>query len=166
MFKEISPKQLKDNVFESVGKEYFLISAGNEKKYNMMTAGWGFMGVMWGTDAVGVVIRPQRYTMEFVDKSDTFALTFFGDNSAVHKVCGAKSGRDCDKTKEANLTPVFSDNTVYFSEARMVIICKKQYVQEMDETCFCDREQLKKWYAQKDYHKLVIGRIEKILIKE
>ena len=110
------------------------------------------------------VIRPQRYTMELVDKNDYFTLSFYGDNKAIHKVCGSKSGRDTDKTAETGLAPVFDGGAVYFNEARLVIICKKLYVQQMKEECFTDKEPLR-WYDN-DLHNIVIGKIEKVLVKE
>ena len=90
---------------------------------------------------------------------------FYGGNKEIHKVCGSKSGRDVDKTAETGLTPVFSDGTTYFDEARMVIVCKKQYVQPMGEEFFIDKEPLR-WYNDKDYHYMIIGKIEKVLVKE
>ncbi len=163
MFKEISPKEIKGNLIKAISDEWMLISSGDEKGYNMMTASWGFAGEMWGEDSVIAMIRPQRYTMEFVEKSDYFSLSFYGENKDIHKVCGSKSGRDTDKTAETGLTPVFSDNTVYFEEARLVLICKKQYVDCLKEECFTDKSPLK-WYNG-DYHNMIIGKIEKVLIK-
>jgi len=164
MFKEINAKDIKDNLIKAISEEWMLISAGNENGYNMMTASWGFMGEMWGNDSVSVMIRPQRYTMEFVDNNDYFTLSFYGNEKQIHKVCGSMSGRDVNKTELTGLTPVFSDNTVYFNEARLVIVCKKQYVQRLEEECFIDKEPLK-WYDNKDYHYMIIGKIEKVLIK-
>ena len=138
-----------------------LVAAGDKDKFNMMTASWGFAGEMWGNDCMAAVIRPQRYTMEFINNSDYFTLSFYGDNKDIHKICGSKSGRDTDKVKLTGLTPVFSDNTVYFEEARLVIVCKKQYVQQMKEECFTDKEPLR-WYNS-DLHNMVIGKIEKVL---
>jgi flavin reductase (DIM6/NTAB) family NADH-FMN oxidoreductase RutF len=165
MFKEITAKEIKRNLINAIANEWMLISAGDKNGHNMMTASWGFMGEMWGQDTAIAMIRPQRYTMEFVDKNDYYALSFYGNNKEIHKVCGSMSGRDVDKTALTGLTPVFVDNTVYFEEANLVIICKKQYVQDMDETCFIDKEPLK-WYANKDYHKMIFGKIEKVLVKE
>ena len=119
---------------------------------------------MWGNDCIITVIRPQRYTLEFINNSDYFTLSFYGDNKEIHKVCGSKSGRDTDKTALAGLTPVFSDNTVYFEQARMVIICKKQYVGQLDPAAFTDKEPLR-WYSD-DFHYVIIGKIEKVLVKE
>ena len=164
MFKEINAKDIKDNFIKTIADEWALISVGTKDKYNMMTASWGFMGEMWRYDCVAAVIRPQRYTMELVDKNDYFTLSFYGDNKAIHKVCGSKSGRDTDKTAETGLTPAFDGGAVYFNEARLVIICKKLYVQQMKEECFTDKEPLR-WYDN-DLHNIVIGKIEKVLVKE
>ncbi len=165
MFKEISAKEIKDNIIKAISDEWMLISAGDKNGYNMMTASWGFMGEMWGSDSVIAMIRPQRYTMEFIDKSDYFTLSFYGDNRDIHKICGSKSGRDVDKTALTGLTPIISDNTVYFDEARLVLICKKQYVGKLSEKSFTDTAPIDKWYPDKDYHNMIIGKIHKVLIK-
>ena len=165
MFKEISAKEIKDNIIKAISNEWMLISAGDKNGYNMMTASWGFMGEMWGSDSVIAMIRPQRYTMEFIDKSDYFTLSFYGDNRDIHKICGSKSGRDVDKTALTGLTPIISDNTVYFDEARLVLICKKQYVGKLSEKSFTDTAPIDKWYPDKDYHNMIIGKIHKVLIK-
>lgn len=164
MFKEITAKELKDNLIGMIADEYMLITAGDKTAHNMMTASWGYAGEIWGNDSCLALVRPQRYTMEFIEKQDYFTLSFYGDNKAIHKICGSKSGRDCDKTALTGLTPVFSDNTVYFSEARVVLVCKKQYVDRMKEECFIDKEPLR-WYND-DYHYMIIGKIEKVLVKE
>lgn len=161
MFKEISAKEIDTNLIKAISEEWMLVAAGDKDKFNMMTASWGFAGEMWGSDCMAAVIRPQRYTMEFINNSDYFTLSFYGDNKDIHKICGSKSGRDTDKVKLTGLTPVFSDNTVYFEEARLVIVCKKQYVQQMKEECFMDKEPLR-WYNN-DLHYMVIGKIEKVL---
>ena len=164
MFKEISAKDINDNLIKAIADEWMLISAGNEKGHNMMTASWGFAGEVWGNDSVMALIRPQRYTMDFVNDNDYFTLSFYGDNKDVHKICGSKSGRDVDKTALTGLTPVFSDNTVYFEQARMVLICKKQFVQQMNIESFIDKEPLAN-YKDGDFHYMIIGKIEKVLVK-
>ena len=165
MFKEVSRKELTEDWIGNIAEEWMLISAGNEQGYNMMTASWGFVGEVWGSDAVTVLVRPQRYTMKFLEENDTFTLSFYGDNRAVHSVCGSKSGRDTDKAAEAGLTPVFAEDTVYFEEARLVLKCRKVYLDKLcPENCL-DEEILEKWYPEKDYHNLIIGKIERIWVK-
>ncbi|MBQ7045430.1 MAG: flavin reductase [Clostridia bacterium] len=166
MFKEISAKDIKDNLIKAIADEWMLISAGDESAHNMMTASWGFVGEMWGKDCVTVAIRPQRYTLEFVDKSDYFALSFYGDDKAIHKVCGSESGKNVDKTAKTGLTPVFNDGTVYFNEARMVIICKKLYSDFLRPENFMSCDEKQKWYPNADFHKMITAEIVKVLIKE
>ncbi len=165
MFKEITAKEIKENIIKSIADEWMLITAGDESGYNMMTASWGFMGEMWGEDTCIAMVRPGRYTMDFIDKNDYYTLSFYGDNKDIHKVCGSMSGRDVNKTELTGLTPVFAHNSVYFKEARLVIVCKKQYIGELKEEEFIDKAPLK-WYENKDFHKMIFGKIEKVLVKE
>ncbi|MBQ1186680.1 MAG: flavin reductase [Clostridia bacterium] len=166
IFKTVDPRSIKDNLIKTLAEEWALITAGNGENYNMMTASWGFFGEMWGEDSLMVVVRPQRYTMEFIEKNDYFTVSFYGDNKAIHKVCGSKSGRDVNKTKETGLTPVTNEKYVYFKEARMVLVVKKQFVQQMKEDAFIDKAVIDKWYPEKDYHNMIVGKIEKVLIAE
>lgn len=166
IYKTINPKEIKDNLIKCISDEWALLTAGNRENYNMMTVSWGFMGEMWGNDAVAVVVRPQRYTMEFIDKSDYFTLSFYGDRKDIHKICGSKSGRDINKTVETGLTPVVNEKFVYFKEARMILVVKKQFVSQMKKEDFTDEEIIPKCYPNEDYHNLIIGKIEKVLIAE
>ena len=45
-FREVKAEELTMNPFTKIGKEWLLITAGNEEKCNTMTASWGAMGVM------------------------------------------------------------------------------------------------------------------------
>ena len=78
-FTEIKAEELKDNPFELIGKQWMLITAGNEEKCNTMTASWGGVGIMWGKPTATAYIRDSRYTKEFVDREDYFTLAFFGE---------------------------------------------------------------------------------------
>lgn len=166
IFKTINPKNIKDNLIKCFSEEWALITAGNADSYNMMTASWGFAGEMWGEDSIAVVIRPQRYTMEFIDKNDYFTVSFYGDRKDIHKICGSKSGRDINKTAETGLTPLSNDKYVYFKEARMVLVIKKQFVQQLSPDGFTDKSIIDKWYPENDFHNMIIGKIEKVLIAE
>jgi len=164
MLKEISVEELKLNPFTSIGKEWMLIVAGNKEKHNMMTAAWGGLGFMWGKNTATMVIRPQRYTMEFVDRQDYYSLCFFDkEYKSALSYCGANSGRDVDKAKETGLTVVFDAEAPYYAEARLVIICKKLYKQQFAPECFIEAELDKRWYPEKDYHECFIGEVVKVL---
>lgn len=161
-FKEIAPAKIKENAIEMIRDEWMLISVGDQNEHNMMTASWGFIGEMWGKDCAIAAIRPTRHTYTLIEKADTFALCFMGDNREVHGVCGSKSGRDIDKVSETGLTPIFDNDTMYFEEARMVIICKKIYADDLKPDNFIDKSNAEKWYND-DYHRLYFGEILKVL---
>lgn len=164
-FREIKPDEIKENPIRAIRDEWMLIAAGDEAEHNMMTASWGFVGEMWGKDCAVAAIRPTRHTYGIVEKNDCFALCFMGDNRECHKVCGSESGRDVDKVQRTGLTPVFDCGTMYFEEARLVLIVKKMYADTLKPECFCDKAADERWYNN-DYHKMYFGEIVKALVKE
>lgn len=166
-FKEIAAEELVFNPFTMIGKQWMLVTAGDEKKHNIMTASWGGVGVMWGKNVVSVYIRPQRYTKEFVDANEYFTLSFYKEEyRKALSICGSKSGRDCDKVGEAGLTPFYVDGTTAFEQADMVLVCKKQYHQPMKAEHFDVKENDTRWYPEKDYHTMYMAEIVKVLVKE
>ena len=167
MFEKIDPKALDQNVFSLIGDQWMLITAGTGDKCNTMTASWGGLGVLWGRPVATVYIRPQRYTLEFVEREDTFTLCFFGEEyRKALALCGSKSGREVDKVKECGFTVATAEGAPYFEEAYLVLVCKKAYWQDMDPTHFLDGEIDEKWYPQKDYHRIFIGEILEVLKKK
>lgn len=165
--KEIKPEELNKSTFKLIGKEWMLITAEKDNKVNTMTASWGGFGVMFGKNVAYIVMRPQRYTKEFVDNADTFSLTFFHERFKKQLAyLGATSGRDEDKISKANLTIQRDNETPYFEEGNMIIVCRKIYAQDFKPECFVSSELEQEIYPKKDYHTFYIGEIEKILIKE
>ena len=159
-FKEVSVYDLSFNPFTKIGKEWMLITSGDENKWNTMTASWGFVGVMWNKNVIETVIRPTRYTIEFVEKNDLFTVSFFDEEyRKALQFCGAHSGRDCDKAKETGLTPVELDGVATFAEAKLVLICKKQYTDMLKPEGFLIPETYQRWYNADPLHKLFVGEI-------
>ena len=167
-YKLVLPEEINENFIKNIGSEWMLVTAGNKEKYNMMTASWGFAGVMWGFPCAITAVRPQRYTAEFIEKEKFFTLSFYGDDKSLHGICGRKSGRDIDKTKETGLVPVFDSETgaPYFDKARLVLVCEKVYEQTLKEELFIDKSILDSAYPNKDFHKMYYGKIVKALVKE
>ncbi len=86
-----------------------MVSCGREgEKPNIITVAW--CGSICSSPAMlSISVRPERYsydiikeTGEFVVNLTTKELTYATD------YCGVKSGRDVDKFKEMNLTPIAS----------------------------------------------------------
>lgn len=165
-FKNLDIHDFVLNPFDKIGNEWMLITAKNNSKVNAMTAAWGGLGFMWGKNVSFIVIRPQRYTKEFIDNSDKFSLCFFDEKyKKTLSYFGTVSGRDEDKIAKSNLTLVDFDNVPIFEEANLVLVCKKLYRQTILPNCFIDTSLDEKWYPIKDYHDLYVSEIEQILTK-
>ena len=160
-FKEINIRQIDQSAVKMINDEWALVTAGSEEKWNTMTVSWGGLGELWGRDAAFIFIRPQRYTREFVEKSEFFTLSFFrGKYKKELSLCGSKSGRDIDKAAATGLTPVFKDGAVFFEQAELVLVCKKIAFQDIDPAGFLD-ESIEENYPSKDYHRMYVGKILK-----
>lgn len=165
--KEVKIAEASIDPFELKSK-WMLVTAAKDDKVNTMTANWGGFGIMWNKDVVFIVVRPQRYTKEFIDYAESFTLTFF-DKSYKKDLgyLGKVSGRDEDKIDKTNLTVAFDGSDPYFEEAELVVVAKKLYSQEMNEKGFLgDTKIPEQWYPEKDFHELYIAEITKVLIKE
>jgi flavin reductase (DIM6/NTAB) family NADH-FMN oxidoreductase RutF len=166
MFKEVKVESLELNPFSKIGKEWMLISAGDRKKFNTMTASWGALGHIWQKNTVTVYIRPQRYTKEFVDASGFFSVAFFEQKyKKALALCGEKSGRDTDKIAASGLTPYFTDESVSFAEASLIFVCRKMFHTLLPEAGFDLKEPVKEFYPEMDFHTMYIGEIVKALVK-
>lgn len=162
VFKEVDPQEILINPSKMMLKDWMLVTAGPVEAHNTMTAGWGGLGGMWSKNAAMCVIRPNRYTFEFMEREESFTLTWFDEQYRdALQFCGSKSGRDVpNKAVEAGLTPISGtlDRTTIFAEASLILECRKIYAQDIDPRCFLDPK-LEDWYPQKDYHRLYIGEI-------
>jgi flavin reductase (DIM6/NTAB) family NADH-FMN oxidoreductase RutF len=129
--------------------------------FNAMTVGWGSLGVMWGLPFVQVVVRPVRYTYQFMEKYDTFTVCAFSEVYApVLDLLGNKSGRDGDKISEAGLTPIASTCVAApgYAQAALILECRKIYWDDLEKTHFLD-PRLEKKYPAKDYHRMYYGEV-------
>ncbi len=158
--RQIKPEELQKNPFQMIGKEWLLVAAEKAGKTNAMTASWGGVGIMWGKPVAYVFIRPQRYTKEFIDASDTFSLSVLGEEyRKTLSYFGTVSGRDEDKIAKSGLQVAYDGATPYFQEAGTVMICRKLFAQYYDPACFIDKTCDETWYPEKDYHMMYIAEI-------
>lgn len=167
-FKKITAEELTENPFKLIGTDWALVTSGNTESFNTMTVSWGGVGIMWGKPSAFTFIRPQRYTFNFIEKNEYYTMSFFDEKyRKALQFCGSKSGREYDKVKETGLTPAFTEDGVpYFEEAKLVLVCKKAYSQFLTEDSFEDKENVSKWYEQKDFHKMYISEIKEIHVKD
>ncbi|HEX9934175.1 MAG TPA: flavin reductase [bacterium] len=149
--------------YDLFANRWLLLACGrlDEAQFNVMTVAWGSIGQMWDKPFVQVVVRPTRYTFEFMERFPTFTLSSFSEKyRPVLNLLGSKSGRDGDKMKESGLTPMPSRRVEApsFHEADLVFECRKMYWADFDATHFIDPE-THRLYPKKDYHRVYFGEI-------
>ena len=147
--------------------QWLLLTSGDFSlgKYNTMTVAWGGFGTMWGKPFAHIVVRPNRYTYQFMEEFDDFTLTAFPKayRSALN-LLGTRSGRDGDKITESGLTPIPSEIVAApgFDEAELIVECKKIYKQDMGPQHFVDPS-IDKMYGGFNYHRIYYGEIVNVL---
>ncbi len=165
-YRKIDPENIPGNFIKMVSKEWMLITAGNKEKFNMMTASWGGIGVLYNKPVAICFINPARYTYQVIENSDTYTLTFYTEayRDAL-KYCGTKSGRDEDKVKGSGLTPIETENgAMAFGQAWMIIECKKLVSQSISLDAINNKEEQNK-RASQPMHKMYIGEILNVWVK-
>lgn len=154
-------KTLNDNVFDLIGKEWVLITAGTKNGgFNMMTASWGCLGWLWNKPVAVIFVRPERYTHQFVEAGEYVTLSFLGNGSEAREIynyCGSKSGRDGDKVQATGLRPVETETGgIAYEQSRLTLECRKLYKDSIKPECFIDGS-IEKWYGEKGgYHDVYV----------
>lgn len=162
----IKPEELERNTFQTIGKDWLLLTAGVPGDFNTMTVSWGGLGVLWGRNVATVYVRPQRYTKEFMEKYDSFTLSAYpASEHSKLALCGAKSGRDVDKVAECGFEPKELGGGVYFEGANLVIACRKIYFSDFESRNFLDPKIMDN-YAAGDFHRMYIGEITDMLAEK
>ncbi len=104
-----------------------MISCGkDENEYNIFTASW--VGTICSDPAMCYVsIRPSRHSYEIIKRNGEFVINLTNEQLAyATDWCGVKSGRDVNKFKEMNLTPLKTNviSSVAIEESPLSIECK------------------------------------------
>lgn len=165
-YRQIAPDKIPGNIIKMLSEDWMLITAGTKDKFNMMTASWGGMGVLYGKPVMTCYINPARYTYQLMEKGDTYTLTFYTEAyREALQYCGTASGRDTDKVKGSGLTPVTTpDGSQAFAEAWLIIECRKLVAQSITPEGISN-EAVKEQWAGKQLHKMYIGEIVHVWVK-
>ena len=138
-----------------------LISQGKEGIPNVMAIGWGTMGIVWRRPIFVVLVRPSRYTYRLIEESGEFTVNIVpASMKETVQYCGKVSGRDHDKFKEKQITPVPSTKvkTPILQEGILHFEC--QVAQKSDllpsETTSTI---LSDFYPKGDFHRIYFGEI-------
>ena len=165
-YKQIAPDKIPGNIIKMLSEDWMLITAGNNDKFNMMTASWGGIGFLYQKPVAFCFINPARYTYQLMENNDTYTLTFYTEayRDAL-KYCGSKSGKDVDKVKGSGLTPITTPTgSKAFSQAWLIIECRKMVSQSLTPESIADKSIKGEW-AGKQMHKMFIGEIINVWVK-
>ena len=166
MFQKMTVRDLQKSPVQMLAEDWALLTAGTKTDFNTMTVSWGGVGALWGRDVAFVFVRPQRYTYQFMEKYDSFTLSFFdGAYKPELGLCGSKSGRELDKCAATGLVPTEAENGVTFTQAKTVLVCRKIAFQDIEPNGFLDPA-IAENYAAGDYHRMYVGEITAVLTAE
>ena len=144
-----------------------ILSAGDKNNYNSMAIEWGSIGVSWKMPIFTVYVKDERYTYEFMQKTEYFTVSII--NKKLFKkfanIYGTKSGRDINKEEAAGTHIQFlDDGGITFKEAEEVFVCRmlgKAFIQDEDSypglKAFYERQ--KKYFKTMKPHGIFIGEI-------
>jgi len=138
-----------------------LTSADREGKNNVMTIGWGTVGIIWGMPMFLVLVRPSRFTYGFIEETGDFTVNIPPKRlSEVASFCGTVSGRDHDKFKEKGLTLIRGKNvrSPMIEECIVHYECKVLHRNDIIPARVPE-EVISQFYPQGDYHRIFFGKI-------
>lgn len=141
MKKQINPFDYASVILNAVSKGLLVTSSANGFT-NIMTIGWGTMGVEWRVPIFIIFIREHRYTRILLDTNPEFSLNVPMENfdRKILGIAGIKSGRNVDKISLLGLHLEEPDKISVPSvrEAPLTLECKIIYRQLQDKNAIPD----------------------------
>lgn len=144
-------------------KKGVLLTTKSGDKVNSMTIEWGHLGRIWNIPVFIVYVRDSRYTKVMLEENPEFTVNMpAGDyDKKIIGICGSKSGRDCDKLKEAGLTPVEGVNISVpgLKELPLTLECRVIYKEEQDSSKLSGEIRNRFYRIEKGDHTAYYGEI-------
>ena len=156
-------KEFMEKAFRLFDKDWALVTAGTADNFNTMTISWGGLGTIWGKPTATVYVKPLRHTHSFLDSNEYFTVSFFDEKYRRDlSLLGTLSGRDCDKVAKTALTPVCVGESVSFREAKITLLCKKIYRQDLSLDTM-PQYAVDTYYLNEAPHTMYIGQLIDII---
>lgn len=103
------------------------------KKPNIVTVAWA--GTICSEPVmVSISVRKERYSHDIIAKTGEFVINLVTEDlTFATDYCGVKSGRDVDKFKEMNLTPIPVEGVSApgIAESPLSLACKVKEIKEL-----------------------------------
>jgi len=135
---------------------------------NVMTIGWGALGIIWGLPIFCVLVRPSRYTYSLIEASRAFSVNVpTGDMYDWVAFCGSRSGRQVDKFAERGMTYTASQvaDTITIDGASQVYECRVVHHNDVIPA-HLDPKVEASAYGGANYHRIYYGQVLRVTIKE
>lgn len=161
--KKVSPDHRYSKTLERLASPGLLLaSTDSAGESNVMTIGWGSMGIIWGRPCFVVLVRPSRYTYRFIEDSRIFTVNVPTLEMRDYvTMCGTRSGRDVDKIGEYDVDVCMGQNVaaITFDAAPMVYECRVLHHNDLIPANL-DQGVEDRSYGGSDYHRVYFGEIE------
>ena len=138
-----------------------LVSARKDGKSNVMTIGWGLIGVLWGMPVFMVAVRPSRFSHGVIEESGEFTVNVPGDGMGdVVEYCGKVSGKKHDKFAECKLSLLKARKVrvPVIKECKLHYECKVVHKLEVVPS-LVPANVKKTFYPRGDHHTVYFGKI-------
>jgi len=138
-----------------------LASTKESGESNVMTIGWGTIGTIWSKPVFLVLVRPSRYTYEFIEDSGVFTVNVpTEDLRRWVTICGTRSGRDIDKfgDYEMNISPAKTVETMTIDACPLVYECEVVHHHDLVPAHLAPEIEAGS-YGGSDYHRVYYGEI-------
>jgi flavin reductase (DIM6/NTAB) family NADH-FMN oxidoreductase RutF len=124
-----------------------------------MTIGWATVGVIWGLPVMVVLVRPSRYTYQFVEESKVFTVNVPTPAMRPYvNLCGTKSGREVDKLAGVATSLGQHVNCITLDECPLVYECRVVHTNDVQPDNLLPDVYLRS-YPKGDFHRLYYGQI-------
>ncbi|MBC7188980.1 flavin reductase family protein [Candidatus Aerophobetes bacterium] len=150
-----------EKTFNTLNEIGLLLVSGTEDKPNVMTIGWAVAGIIWEQPVLCVLVRPSRYTYGLIEKTGQFTINVPPvEMKDTVLFCGTVSGKNHDKFREKNLTPVAGKKVKCPVIKECLISYECRVIHKNDVIAAYLIPQVKgEFYPQQDYHRIYFGQI-------
>lgn len=138
-----------------------LVSLDGRRRPNVMTIGWGSIGVYWDVPIFVVPVRKSRYTYGCIEKTGDFTVNVLPAKLAdLAAFCGTVSGREHDKFAETELSPEpsLAVKSPIIQECLIHYECRVVHSNNMTPKVM-PRKIRRTMYPREDYHHFFFGEI-------
>jgi flavin reductase (DIM6/NTAB) family NADH-FMN oxidoreductase RutF len=136
-----------------------LASTRQDGQSNVMTIGWATVGVIWGLPVMVVLVRPSRYTYQFIEDSKVFTVNVpTPEMKGYVSLCGTRSGRDVDKLAQVSTSVGQRVNSVVLDACPLIYECQVVHWNDVEPPNLAPGV-LARAYKQGDFHRLYYGQI-------